>query len=948
MNTLEFLNRVLGSQGLYCLFRVTTEKTAPAQEFFDSVDTLYQRSMELDSRGDVEVYYALATFKDDSTRKADNVQELKSFFLDLDCGEGKQFETKKDAIVSLNAFCKQLGLPKPILVNSGRGVHVYWPLAHPVSREEWLPVAKQLARRCYELEFSVDPKITTDAARVLRMPETHNRKEDEPLQVGILGADFLQVEDSTLASFSELLGVDGTPTMFELPSHAQSISAVNDVLIGNSTSSFRKILDKTVNGKGCAQLARIVSNQDEISEPLWRAGLSIAKFCENSEKVAVNMSCRHPNYSEDETLKKLSQIKGPYLCESFELENPKGCEGCPNKGKIKSPITLGHEIKEATEADNELQVETQQAGQVISTMMRIPAYPKPFFRGKNGGVYIRVKDEDGEPVDEVIYPYDLYVLKRINDRDAGEALVLRLHLPKDGVREFTMPLSSATSKEEFRKVMSMQGVGMLRMDKLMAYVIRWVEDLQARSRAEEANTQFGWLPDNSGFVLGDRLIRAGRIEANHPSVATDQFFRSFDRRGDLDTWKRDVAGFFNGRPEFAMHRFVTCVGFGSPLMQFIPNIAAAALHVYSKDSGYGKTTAMLVGASIWGKPREVVMDAQDTRNSMMLRGEIYKNLPFFIDEVTNARGEQLSNLVYQLSSGRQRNRMSSRANVERTRGEPWSLLSVTTGNASVHEKISAYKEAPKAEIQRILEVNLDKQDYIKKIDDIDDGMGTNSASHTFNLALEQNYGHAGVIFLQYVMANKQAVFDRLIANRDAFDARMKLTNQNRFWSAYMTCVITGAEIAIDLGLIDYDIEDIINFGERVIKTNQQVAGETDVSVDEILNNFINENYANVLEINSEADNRLGNTDLVAPDKTPRGQLVARLEPDTGMLYIVPKALKQWCIAQQVNFQTLTEDLTERYNARRQKVRLGKGTNLNLPPMWVLAFKFNVIDSDEID
>ena len=60
---------------------------------------------------------------------------------------------------------------------------------------------------------------------------------------------------------------------------------------------------------------------------------------------------------------------------------------------------------------------------------------------------------------------------------------MSLHLPKDGVREFTIPLTSVTSREEFRKNMSMYGVAINRMDDLMKYTTTWVNELQATTVA---------------------------------------------------------------------------------------------------------------------------------------------------------------------------------------------------------------------------------------------------------------------------------------------------------------------------------------------------------------------------------------------------------------------------------------------------------------------------------
>jgi len=60
---------------------------------------------------------------------------------------------------------------------------------------------------------------------------------------------------------------------------------------------------------------------------------------------------------------------------------------------------------------------------------------------------------------------------------------------------------------------------------------------------------------------------------------------------------------FYNRPGFELHQLVVCAGFGSALMKFLPE-SAALIHLWSKDSGFGKTTAKLAALSIWGNPKK--------------------------------------------------------------------------------------------------------------------------------------------------------------------------------------------------------------------------------------------------------------------------------------------------------------------------------------------------------
>ena len=505
METKEFLQRALGYGGFYCVFASRGSEDRRVQKFYDSVDAVLTTAHDLDESG-FDAYFALATFEEAGSRKVTNVKQLRSFFLDLDCGPSKEYPNQSTAISALQTFCVKLELPKPLMVSSGRGVHVYWFLSEPVSLKEWLPVAGRLKQLCTEHKLLADPSVTADAARVLRMPGTHNHKADPPLNVKCIGGGVPKPIDFDV--FKEYLGGELIPVPTK---HVSSGSnAVMDVLIGNRKSVFKDIVIKTQAGNGCDQIWNILTNQGEISEPLWRAGLSIAKFCEDGHKAAHIMSQKHPEYDEQDTLKKMDLIKGPYLCKTFDEFNPGVCNECPNKGEIKSPISLGNRVREATEEGSVVEVAALNLPNSPINTYIIPAYPAPYFRGANGGIYTRVTLPDGEVTEKAVYHNDLYVVRRLWDSELGEAVVIRLHLPQDGVREFTIPLASVNSRDEFRKQMSMYGVAVSKkggMDEIMQYTTTWVNQLQADSAADEAHKQFGWTDDEcSSFVLGNQEI----------------------------------------------------------------------------------------------------------------------------------------------------------------------------------------------------------------------------------------------------------------------------------------------------------------------------------------------------------------------------------------------------------------------------------------------------------
>lgn len=937
MNTTTFLRTVLGTAGSYCVLALGEGRRI--QKFYDTVEQLEHAATNFDENG-YDAYYALGTFEEAGSREADNVKQMRAFYMDLDCGvhlktgKAKDFPDQYTAITALKAFVKANNLPRPFLVNSGYGVHVYWPLTAPVDFMTWLPVAEKLKALAKAQGFKADETVTADAARVLRVPGTRNHKGDDPKDVSFYGMsapvpvaffDFAAALDAVAGSLPTTL-----PTRRYTPDVANS--AMMDALIGKREASFKLIMQKTVAGKGCAQLAYCIENRTVLEEPMWRAALSIAKHCSDMPRAVKALSQGHPEYDEIDAMHKADRIKGPYLCTRFEEYNPGGCQGCPHWNKIKSPVVLGQQFKEADPEDNVVTIPDPEEPEAPPKVYEIPPYPNPYFRGATGGVFMRVVDDEGEVTERLVWHNDLYVVRRLSDPEQGEVVEMRHHLPRDGVKSFVVPLYVVTSKEEFRKVLATYGVIAINkeVDAIMSFTQSMVKDLQITTQADNAHRQFGWLPGMKGFVLGDRIIQADDVEFNAPSAATRGMLEFFEPAGTLDGWKEAV-NFYN-KPGFELHQFITCVGFGSVLMKFLP-INAALLHIWSKDSGFGKTHAQYAALSAWGDPRKLLLQERDTHNSRMNRADVMHSLPVCMDEITNIKPQDASDMIYQITGGQQRNRLSSTGNTERYRGEPWNLLFVSSANCSLIDKVSMAKAMPKAEAQRVLEIETSKL-FNEKTD--------KRLTDAFSLQLQNNYGHAGILFIQYVMANMAEVRLLVETLQRQIDETADLGPENRFWSAATTCALAAAVICKHLGLLAYDVAALRTYIiKNILKANKSVSADMSLDPMDLITSYTYENLGRILQIKSTIDlrgkvNGNGADDLVVPDQQIRtADIVGRYETDLHVLYILPNPFKVWLADQQVNYNSVLSELKTKYRAKKTKIRLMKGTKMQMTPVDVI-------------
>ncbi len=957
MHTIQFLDKVLGNTGKYCLF-MTQKRTDGGnkrkQLFFDSVPKLAAYA-NLHRNNNVNIYFALATFGNER-RLASNVNQMRSFYLDLDCGSGKPFKDQTDALTQLKAFMERNKLPRPIIINSGYGIHCYWALEEPIGLEAWKETALHLKKLCNDQGFEADNSVTADAARVLRMPDTFNVKYDVAVKCHIL-PDKRGMNQITHLAFNNLLKVPDVPEpTLAVAETAKRFLESNDRLIGNKEAVFKTIAQKSLKtDKGCAQIKHRIVNQANMSEPEWRGVLSIAQFCSDRDTAIHKVSSKHPQYNYNETEEKANAIPKPHLCESLRLDSdtPSLCDGCPHRGKIKSPISLGMQVKEAEIEDGVYKVDPLPEGMFSPTpatpkelTLPIPAFPFPYKRGKNGGIYlteIDIDDEGNKTTNDIlIYRNDLYPIQRVYDRGDGEKIVLRLHLPKDGVREFGIPIPFIASINSLRDELSKMGVMVSNFTNLQRYFMRWLEELQESKSADEAHNQFGWTNKRlDGFVLGNRKITPAGVMYNAPHSQTMGLIPAFEPAGTLEGWKETVSMWNDDK--FVLQQYGLCMSFGSVLME-LANVNSAGVHFYSKESGVGKTAILQAIASVWGNPEELIIAKEDTVAFKMLRAEVYHNLPLPIDEITNLSAEEASNLIYQLSSGRQRGRLTGQANVERERGREWSLMAATTGNTSILQIINAQKSSPTAEAQRMLECR------VKRIFDKTKDKGTTDA---FNKGLEENYGHAGAIFVDYVMKDPDGIKTLASEIVTRVDKDAGLTSENRFWSAQVAYTITGGMIAHRLGLIGFDLSNIYNWAISVLLQGNINSAVMEVqTVEDIISEFYNEHLGDIIVIDSGGGDsvtaQLGGEPLQQVQRDPKMRLKGRYEPDTNTLSIHKKAFTNWCASRQMDSAAFAEEMKLSKDIEftpARSVRLGTGTTLSgLPATRCMVIRFKDVNS----
>jgi hypothetical protein len=882
----EFYEKVLPSQGVYCVAGIKNKRTK--QKFVENIDELLREIQAFNGQG-FDTYAALASF-DGYSRRAEDAKFFRSFFIDIDVGAGKGYDTKADALRALSGFTEEKGLPDPVVVDSGTGVHAYWIFDEDVPAAEWKVYAEKFKTFCISNGLKIDPVVTADVARILRCPDTNNHKTEPPTEAKILTEELYVY---SFDEFKEFLGIEA-PSLKEVLAHVPK--GLDDdtkalLKLDNTETSFEKIAIRSLEGDGCEQIKYAIENGHVLAEPIWTAVLSIAQHCIDRDEAIHKVSEDYPSYSYAETEKKASQREGkPYSCQKFNEVNPGFCNGCAHRGKITNPLALGRIIKiaKAQPVREEESASVSKANLIVDH----PDYLFPYFRGEHGGIYYQPPpevDKKGkktqlEPF--LIYEHDIFPIARLFSKVEGSVLQMRLVLPKDEVREFALATKIIQSTDKLKEALLFHDVIPLpkHMPHLMEYINKWGKYLASTAPAEMVQMQMGWTEPKennrlgSEFVVGNQMVKSDSTVIKTPvAPIIRSIAKMFNPKGTFEKWQECVQQL--NRPSMELHALGALVGFGAPLM-CLTSTSGVTLS-YTGESGNAKTGALMANLSAWGNPKDMwVLDA--TSNGLVTRYVTFKNIPYGVDEAHNKPPEELAKLVHAISQGKAKIRMMGSVNAEREHDLVASSIGMMTSNRPLLDIIMEKKAYANGEMARMIEIMIKKPQLMTEEPDI--------GRKIFD-PLKYNYGHAGLKLMQGIYTLGE---DDLLGRVDywlkRFENDFGMDDIYRFYKDFVCATFTGGMVANEFGIVTYDLDriydrvvhEMIYLRDNVVKLGQ-------MDYEGLVGDFINRYYTGFLGIN---DGKV--------TYEPRTSLVGRMDAASGQVSISSTEFKRYLAEKQVS------------------------------------------------
>jgi putative DNA primase/helicase len=190
----------------------------------------------------------------------------------------------------------------------------------------------------------------------------------------------------------------------------------------------------------------------------------------------------------------------------------------------------------------------------------------------------------------------------------------------------------------------------------------------------------------------------------------------FAKKGTLEEWQANICKHCEGN---SILTFALCVGLSGPLLKFFPTIGTTIINLVGRSS-IGKTSVLSAVASLWGS-RKFLQQWRTTSNALESVAESHNDCLLILDELSQAPGKDIGNIVYMLGNEKGKSRLTVDAGIRKSK--EWRLSILSSGEVGISDKINEGGERTKAgQLMRCIDIDAQ----------VSDEFGVYDCLHNFN------------------------------------------------------------------------------------------------------------------------------------------------------------------------------------------------------------------------
>jgi uncharacterized protein (DUF927 family) len=423
------------------------------------------------------------------------------------------------------------------------------------------------------------------------------------------------------------------------------------------------------------------------------------------------------------------------------------------------------------------------------------------FEILDNGVFFIAKDNDG--IDKAPFRVcsRLNVLAQTrNDKQKGWGRYTEWQDNDGHLHKWSIPLAllSGDGVEVFKELAD-RGLTIPPVKKARDLLAAYIQSCPIPARALCVD-RLGWY--RGRFVMPDQIIGQanGQTENRERIVfqSSHAIEPAFSVSGTPEQWRENVAAYAAGNSRLL---FAVSAAFAGALLD-VADGESGGFHLHG-DSSTGKSTAQLMAAGVWGKPKEYKRSWRATGNGLEGAAMIHNDGILILDEIKECNPHEISDTVYMLGNGQGKTR--AKASGDAKKAADWNLIFLSSGEKTLSDITAEAGQRPNAGAEvRFAEIPADAGAGYGLFENIHGCKDSREFAETFlPERFNKYYGAAGVEFLRLLVEKRGEMENQIKTAVNNFVAELQIERAS--WQASRVArrfglVAVAGELATDFGI----------------------------------------------------------------------------------------------------------------------------------------------------
>ncbi|MDI2112131.1 DUF927 domain-containing protein [Commensalibacter nepenthis] len=297
----------------------------------------------------------------------------------------------------------------------------------------------------------------------------------------------------------------------------------------------------------------------------------------------------------------------------------------------------------------------------------------------------------------------------------------------------------------------------------------------------------------------------------------------FTQSGSLSDWQEQIGRYLVGNSRLL---FFACASLAGSLLE-ITYISGGGLHLIGKSQS-GKSTALFVAASIWGKGARdgQVRSWRHTGNGLEGIANETSDLCLILDEFGEASAKEIGDIIYMLANGIGKGRANQLGNARSVK--TWRSIFLSSGEVMLDQKMGEDQRSSKmGQKVRFMEIPADAGANMGLFEDIHEFKEAGLFASYLQTQSAKFYGTVGLAFIESLCKArqnneegfKQQLIQAIEQRTQALLSKNTTSKDGAIRTIAQRCALIeqAGLLAIEYGIFPFDQNMIIQSTEQCFK-----------------------------------------------------------------------------------------------------------------------------------